>query len=279
VAAASVAAASVGPCVRLGTQGWSYPDWVGSFYPSGTRADRFLARYAEEFATVEIDSTFYGTPLPRAFRRWRASVPERFRFSLKMPREITHERRMLGTRELMRAFYDVARELGPTLGCVLVQFEASFGRTSEPEFWREIEHLPSDLRTAVEFRDPAWYVPEVQRRLNERGIALAVTDAPFVPREILAAALARDAAPFAYVRWVGDRDAVARYDRVRIDRRAALAWWGRELRPLASAGRTVYGYVNNHYEGHSPATVRTLYASLGIAHAMPAEPEQTSLFG
>ncbi len=262
----------------FGTQGWAYADWVGGMYDAATRPDGYLRAYAEEFRSVEIDSTFYGTPLPARVRKWAASVPAGFTFSCKLPREITHERRLLGAKGLIAEFYDVVREFGPKLGCVLVQFEASYGRAEEAVFRDALDAFPRDVATAFEFRDPAWYAPDVQALLEERGHALAVTDAPFVPRELMAETLARATVPFAYVRLIGVHDALDRFDAVRIPRERDIAWWARALRDSLPRVRRIYAYANNHYQGHSPATVRALYAALGVAHERPVRIEQPTLF-
>ena len=264
--------------IRLGTQGWSYADWVGDMYDSAARPETYLASYSEEFATVEIDSTFYGTPTLERVRKWAASVPEDFRFSCKLAREITHERRLHESRGLIAEFYDAMRAFGERLGCVLVQFDASFGRAEEPALRAALAAFPSDVRTAFEFRDPAWYEPDVQTFLEERGFALAVADSPFVPRDLLAAALTRGRGEFAYVRWIGAHDSFVRFDRVQVSRASDVDWWARALRALPHAPSSVYGYVNNHYSGHSPATVRALYAALGTSHVRPKRTTQTSLF-
>jgi uncharacterized protein YecE (DUF72 family) len=248
-------------------------------YDAALRPEAFLRTYAEEFSTVENDSTFYGTPLPERVRKWASVVPPGFTFSNKMVRTVTHERRMAAVDGEIREFYEAMRAFGDKLGCVLFQFDAAFSRKEEALFWNGLDAVPHGVRTAVEFRDPAWYDADVQARLEERGIALALCDAPFVPRDALAAALARTTLDFAYIRWVGVHDMFSRYDAVQLSRESEIAWWGRELRGAAPRLRQVYGYVNNHYQGHSPATVRALYAALGIAHEQPRRIEQRSLFG
>ncbi len=247
-------------------------------YDAAARPDSYLRSYAQEFATVEIDSTFYGTPPAERVRRWAASVPDGFSFSCKLPREITHERRMLDVAGLVKEFCDVVRGFGPKLACVLAQFDAAYSRAEEATFLQALEAFPRDLRIAFEFRDAAWYEPELQGALEERGFALALADAPFVPRAALAAALQRTRGDYAYVRFVGDRDAVTRFDRVCIAREADVAWWAQALRSAPASLRRVFGYVNNHYSGHSPATVRALYGALGVAHERPPRVLQTSLF-
>jgi uncharacterized protein YecE (DUF72 family) len=248
-------------------------------YDAALRPGAALKSYAEEFTTVENDSTFYGTPAPERVLKWASAVPAGFTFSNKMVRTVTHERRMTGVEDEIREFYAAMRSFGDKLGCVLFQFDATFSRDEEPAFWRGLDAVPAGVRTAVEFRDPAWYDAEVQARLEARGIALALCDAPFVPRDALAAALARQTLDFAYVRWVGAHDAFTRFDAVQCARDGEIAWWARELREAAPRLRTVHGYVNNHYQGHSPATVRALYQALGIAHERPRRIEQRSLFG
>ena len=264
--------------LTLGTQGWAYDDWAGTMYDAGARPETYLRAYAEEFASVEIDSTFYGTPSAERVAKWAASVPASFLFSCKLSREITHERRLLDCGGLVREFYDAMRVFGPKLGCVLVQFDAAYARDEEPNLRAALAAFPRDVRTAFEFRDPAWYVPEVQTMLEERGFALAVADAPFVPRELLADVLARTTLDFAYLRWIGAHDAFERFDAVGLSRERDIAWWAEALRAARPQLKRVFGYVNNHYQGHSPATVRALYAALGVTHVRPNRVEQTSLF-
>lgn len=261
----------------LGTQGWSYADWVGPMYEVGAPPQTYLSAYADEFRTVEIDSTFYGTPSPERVASWAERVPDGFRFSCKLDREVTHKRRLLDAGEAIGAFYAAARAFGPKLGCVLAQFDAGFGRDQEPLLRETLDAFPPDVRTAFEFRDPAWYDADVQALLEGRGFALAVSDAPFVPRELFSALLSWTEAPFAYVRLLGARGAVDRFDLVRLQRDDDIRWWAHTLRSLPPSVGTVYGYANNHYQGHSPATVRALYEALGIDHERPRLMQQ-SLF-
>ena len=262
----------------LGTQGWSYADWAGVMYDAAARPDTYLRSYAQEFGSVEVDSTFYGTPAADRVRKWAATVPAGFTFSCKLPREITHERRMLGVKGLVAEFYDAMRAFGPKLGCVLVQFEASYARAEESVFRDALDAFPRDVATAFEFRDPAWYAPDIQSMLEERGHALAVTDAPFVPRDVMADVLRRTTVPFAYVRLIGAHDALDVFDEVRIDRTSEIAWWAAAIGEAMPGLQRVFGYVNNHYQGHSPATVRALYAALGVARERPRRITQQTLF-
>src|SRR6266851_4959697 len=98
--------------ILIGTQGWNYTAWVGPFYPPRTRAPEFLAAYARAFRAVEVDSTFYAVPDPRAVRLWAERTPPEFAFALKMPKEVTHDRRLRDADDVVRGFLDRARQLG-----------------------------------------------------------------------------------------------------------------------------------------------------------------------
>ena len=107
--------------IRLGTQGWNYDAWVGPFYPPGTRSGEFLRIYTRAFDTVEVDSTFYAVPSAKTVRGWAERAPEGFTFALKMPQEITHERKLRDSDDILAEFMERARELGNKLGPILIQ--------------------------------------------------------------------------------------------------------------------------------------------------------------
>jgi uncharacterized protein YecE (DUF72 family) len=113
--------------LRIGTQGWNYADWVGGFYPGGTKPAAFLATYARAFDVVEVDSTFYAIPAAKTVRGWAERTPPGFTFTLKVPQQITHERRLVDADDLAAEFWDAARELGDKLGPVLLQMGPDFG--------------------------------------------------------------------------------------------------------------------------------------------------------
>ena len=116
--------------MRVGTQGWNYEDWVGPFYPRGTRAAEFLDLYARAFETVEIDSTFYAAPSAAAIKSWRARAPEGFTYSLKLVREITHEERLRGCGDRLERFCERVRPLGDRLALILIQMPPDFSPRS-----------------------------------------------------------------------------------------------------------------------------------------------------
>lgn len=265
--------------IRLGTQGWNYDAWVGPFYPENTRPADFLTVYARAFDTVEVDSTFYAVPPARTMHGWAQRTPPGFTFALKLPQEITHERRFRGVEDVAREFFDRARALEDKLGPVLIQLGPDFHPGELPALAKFLRILPEDIAFAVEFRDRGWIHDGVIGLLAEHGVALALTDGRWIPRKQMLALAERPTADFAYIRWMGADREIADYSRLQIDRSRELELWAGVISQLARTGRTVYGYVNNHFAGHSPASVRELQHML---HLSPVDPgqlgEQMTLF-
>jgi uncharacterized protein YecE (DUF72 family) len=259
------------PRIRIGTQGWNYDAWVGPFYPVGTRPADYLAVYARAFDTVEVDSTFYAIPPAKTVRGWAERTPPGFTFALKLPQEITHERRLRDAGDLTQTFVDRARELGEKLGPVLVQLGPDFAPGELPALVSFLPTLPRDLRVAIEFRQRGWLTDGVLALLAEHGVALALSDGRWVPRKVMAQLATRPTADFVYVRWMGPNRDIVDYSRVQVDRTRDLELWSAVLWPLVEKGFDVYGYINNHFAGHSPASARELQRLLG---QKPVEPEQ-----
>ena len=265
--------------LRLGTQGWNYDAWVGPFYPEGTRPAEYLTVYARAFETVEVDSTFYAIPPVKTVRGWYDRTPPGFTFALKLPQEITHERKLRDSADLAEQFFDRARELGVKLGPVLIQLGPDFGPVELPALANLLPTLPRDIKFAVEFRQRGWINDGVLALLAEHGVALTITDARWIPRKQMLALAKRPTANFIYFRWMGGNREVVDYSRIQIDRSRELEQWAEVLATLAKVRVKVYGYVNNHFAGHSPQSVRELQRLLGQAPVNPESlGEQMSLF-
>ena len=265
--------------IRLGTQGWNYDAWVGPMYPEGTRPVDFLSVYSRAFSTVEVDSTFYAIPPAKTVRSWAERTPGDFIFALKLPQEITHERRLRDSTELEDLFYDRARELGPKLGPILMQLGPDFPPSELPALASFLPRIPADIRVAVEFRQRGWIHDGIIALLAEHNVALALVDGRWIPRKLMQSLAARPTADFAYVRWMGPNRDIVDYSRIQFDRSRELESWAAILQALAERKTIVYGYVNNHFAGHSPASVRELQILLGQKPVMPdALGEQLSFF-
>ncbi len=265
--------------IRLGTQGWNYDAWVGPFYPVDTRSPDYLTVYSRAFDTVEVDSTFYAIPPVKTIRGWYERTPPGFTFALKMPQEISHERRLRDAGPVAEEFFDRARELYDKLGPVLIQLGPDFGPSELPALANLLPTLPRDIKFAVEFRHRGWINDGVVALLAEHGIALAITDARWIPRKQMLALAARPTASFTYIRWMGANRDIVDYSRIQIDRVRELEQWSDVLTTLSKVKVKVYGYVNNHYAGHSPQSVRELQRMLGQPWVDPETlGEQMSLF-
>jgi len=265
------------PSVRIGTQGWNYDAWIGSFYPSGTRPGDFLSAYARAFDTVEVDSTFYAIPPASTVRGWFERTPKRFQFALKMPQEITHERKLRDCEAQTALFFERARELGDKLGPILIQLGPDFAPSELPALAGFLRILPSDIRIAVEFRQRAWIHEGILALLKDHNVAVALTDARWIARRTMLALAERPTASFAYIRWMGPNRDIVDYSRIQHDRTREIEAWAQAIRSMPV--REVYGYVNNHFAGHSPESARQLQGLVGQQPVNPRDlEEQMSLF-
>lgn len=170
----------------VGTSGYSYPAWKGSFYPAKLPAKGMLGHYASHFGTVEINNTFYRPPTAAGLQAWADQVPAGFRFVLKAPQEITHRKRLAGVDEQVASFLEAAGTLGQRLGAVLFQLPPFFRKDAD-KLRGLLELLPPGCRAAVEFRHPSWFDTETYSLLRRHDAALCLADAddeldvPFVP--------------------------------------------------------------------------------------------------
>jgi uncharacterized protein YecE (DUF72 family) len=182
--------------IRVGTSGFSYPGWRGSFYPEELPSKKFLSYYSEHFRTTEINNTFYRFPTVSLTETWYSEVPSNFRFTLKLRQEITHRRKLKNVDDEMELFLKGAAGLKEKLATILVQL---------PPFYRkDLETLEDFLvkfasrsRLAFEFRHVSWLTDEVYELLRAHRSALAVVEkeeeeGPDVPRVVTG--------PFVYIR-------------------------------------------------------------------------------
>ncbi|MGD8815370.1 MAG: DUF72 domain-containing protein [Anaerolineales bacterium] len=242
----------------LGTQGFSFDDWVGPFYPEGTPKRRYLEAYAKRFPSVEINSSFYGTPRTTTVRSWYERTPDHFRFSAKFPRLITHDKKLEQTEADTHAFVTTMQILDEKLAVLILQFAYDFTPDHFDRLDAFLNALPGDARYAVEVRNRKWLTPKLSSMLSERNVALVLQDLQYMPK------LDWITADFTLIRWLGRRKDISRFDEIQIDRTSALEGWAEKVRRFMASGVDVYGYFNNHYAGHSPASVRQFSEMVGI---------------
>jgi uncharacterized protein YecE (DUF72 family) len=255
------------PGILLGTSAFTAAGWEGSFYPKGMRSADYLAFYATQFATVEVDSTFYGCPSARTVNNWAARTPEDFIFSVKIPQVITHEKALVGCDSEFDEFVKTLDILGPKLGPIIFQFP-SFDRwkfSKQGHFLAVLtaflKKLPADHKFVVEIRNKNWLDARFGDVLREYKVALALTDTSFMPRPWeMKEKVDLITTDFTYVRWLGDRKGIEKqtktWDKVIVDRRADLLEWVDLLRKVHERRIQILAFANNHYAGHGPATVK-----------------------
>jgi uncharacterized protein YecE (DUF72 family) len=230
--------------VWVGTSGYNYPEWKGSFYPEKMPAAEMLPYYAARFPTVEINNTFYRMPNEKTVGGWSEATPERFKLTLKAPKRITHDARLKDCAENTQRFLEVAATLGPKLGALLFQLPPNF-KKDLARLDSFLETLPPGVCAAFEFRNPSWLDDDVYARLKAKGLALCVADSERLstPVEITA--------DYAYFRL---RDEGYKPD--------DIARWAQTIRAATADCRDVYVYFKHEEEGKGPEFGRLLMDAL-----------------
>jgi uncharacterized protein YecE (DUF72 family) len=228
--------------LRVGTSGFSYPEWRGGFYPAGLPASRFLAEYATRLNAVEINNTFQRFPNPATLDRWIRETPDGFRLCLKAQRALTYSAAAFPKDAAARDFGGRMEALGDRAGPVLLQFPPTQKRN--PEL---LELLLSSLArpVAVEFRDPGWLDAEVYAVVERHAGAVVVTDQEDWP-------LADAAGGFRYYRLRRDYEA------------SQLEPWAERLAAEVRSGLEVYAFLR-----HSPRAPERALALLAAASGRP----------
>jgi len=230
--------------IRVGTSGWNYPEWKGSFYPADMKPAGMLAYYTQRFSTVEVNNTFYRMPTQKAVDGWAATAPDGFRFVLKAPQRITHFARLRDVDDPVRFFCDTARTLGPKLGPLLFQLPP-YLRFDAERLEGFLAQLPPRLSAAFEFRDPSWFRDETYALLTRHRAALCIADGEALATPVVATA------PFGYLR-------LRRADYSDTD----LDAWAAHVRE-ARGWKRVYVYFKHEESGRGPALARALLERLG----------------
>lgn len=260
--------------LRLGTCSWTAKGWEKAFYPPGTKSTNFIAEYAKRFSSVEIDASFYGVPRDSTLLKWRDTTPPGFVFAAKAPKEITHDRFLVGCEPALKHFLSAMELLGDKCGPLLFQFPYFAKRTGvDINVFLEklalfLPLLPeSGFQFAVEVRNKHWVSEPLLDLLGTHGVALTLIDHPWMSRpRTLFNHLDLQTAPFLYIRWLGDRYAMETktkiWNEVVENQDDRTAEWVPSIKTALEHQLGVYGYVNNHYSGYAPYDVEVLEAAL-----------------
>ena len=235
----------------VGTSGYNYPEWKGSFYPKDLAAAKMLPYYAERFNTVEINYTFYRMPNETLVAGWAAQTPSPWKITLKAPRRITHDSRLKNCGDLVAGFCRVAATLGDKLGALLFQLPPNL-KKDLGLFDAFLAELPPRAPAAFEFRNVSWLEDDVFERLKAQNLALCVADSEKLSTP------SRITADFAYFRL---RDEGYRPD--------DIARWAETIRRETVSCRDVYVYFKHEDEGKGPEFATLLRERLGAGPAAP----------
>ena len=232
--------------IWVGTSGYNYPEWKGSFYPETLPSAKMLPYYAERFPTVEINYTFYRMPNEKLAAGWAAQTPSPYRLTLKAPRRITHDSRLKNTGDLVNGFCQVAATLGDKLGALLFQLPPNL-KKDLALFDSFLADLPPRVTAAFEFRHPSWFDDEVFERMRTRNLALCVSDSEKLSAPVVVTA------DYAYFRLRDEGYTPADIER-----------WAATILRETSACRDVFVYFKHEEEGKGPEFAHLLMRHLGI---------------
>ena len=240
--------------VHIGTSGYSYKEWKGTFYPADIKPEGMLAYYATKLSTVEINNTFYRMPSPTVLANWATQVPDDFTFVLKAPQRITHQKKLKNAGEVVESFVTIAHALGKKLGPLLFQLPPFMKKDVETlrAFLAPVAALPEPPKVALEFRHPSWKSDDVHEVMRAHGAALCIaeSDDAVVDSNDLEAPLVSTAS-WGYLR-------LRRTDYEEAD----LAAWATRLR--AQTWTDAYVFLKHEDEGKGPRFAAKLKTILGV---------------
>lgn len=249
--------------IRIGTSGYSYKDWVGPFYPPGTKPADYLAYYARHLNTCEINYTYYRPPDPRTLARMVEKSAGRVHFVVKANQEMTHSRQAADAD--YRSFKSALAPLidSDTFGCILAQFPYSFKPQDDSrDYLVRLKERFSPLPVVVEFRHQPWVTEETFELLKRNDLGFCCVDEPRLKG--LMPPIAEATSGIGYVRfhgrnaekWWNHESPEQRYD-YRYDKQE-LAEWAPKIRELEQKTKTTYIFTNNHFQAKAIDNARML---------------------
>ena len=232
--------------IWIGTSGYNYPEWKGSFYPADLATAKMLPYYAARFPTVEINYTFYRMPNEKLVSGWIAQTPSPYKLTMKAPRRITHDSRLKNCGDLVTAFCGVAGTAGEKLGALLFQLPPNM-KLDLGLFDAFLDTLPPKVCAAFEFRHTSWLTDEVFERLQRRNLALCVADSEKLSTPV------RVTADYGYFRL---RDEGYTSDHIK--------QWAETIARETASCRDVFVYFKHEEEGKGPEFARLLRDHLHV---------------
>lgn len=236
--------------VYIGTSGWQYSNWQGSFYPLDLPISRWLSFYSKYFDTVEVNSSFYRQPKSSTFQKWRKETPKNFTFSIKGNRFITHTKRISQCEQPLKVFFDNASVLENS-SVILWQLSPSLKQDLE-RLSVFLKLLPKTFRHAFEFRHQSWVSERTWKLLKKYNSAAVFQDWRDWPQ------ISEVTANFVYLRFHGSKTL---YASNYTDKE--LSEWAGRIGKWINEGKDVYAYFNNDAEGFATSNALTLKKLVG----------------
>jgi uncharacterized protein YecE (DUF72 family) len=268
------------PSLFVGTSSWSSPDWRGTFYPDDTEPGEMIRVYANKLSTVEIDSTWYRIPSRKMVDAWKSKTPEKFIFSAKVPKAISHDKYLEGCEAELNQFISVMSILGEKLGPLILQFPY-VAKGKDPneyatgaDFMRRLKNfvplLPREFKWGIEIRNPKWIQAPLLDLLRSQELSLVFID--YYTMDPLPKLAHREdvfTAPFSYIRFLGNRQEIESavkkaqeeglrerpWESIIKDRTEQMKLWIPPIKKLLDIKMPIYVYFNNHYAGYAPGSV------------------------
>jgi uncharacterized protein YecE (DUF72 family) len=237
--------------IFVGTSGWTYDDWAGTFYPQDVKGSERLGFYVTQFNTVEINATFYRLPSQVMLDAWNRRLPADFHLIVKGSRVVTHLKKLSDCHDPVELFIERVKQL-TTLKVILWQLPPSLHKDLD-RLDKFLAALPQDVRHAVEFRHASWWDAEVVELLKRHEAAFVAVSHPKLPDTIY------PTTDFLYLRFHGLGRQLYRYDYSEDE----LKDWAARVKPHLS-GRTLYAFFNNDFEAHAPRNAE-MFRSMLIA--------------
>jgi uncharacterized protein YecE (DUF72 family) len=224
----------------IGTSGFQYAEWKGTFYPEDLSTAKMLPFYAERFSTTEINYTFRRIPSAKTIQAWWNTTPERFKFSLKAPQKVTHFAKMRNCGDTLRYFYQVISDLEAKLGVVLFQLPPAFKKDTAL-LAAFLNDVPPGMRAAFEFRDASWFGDDVFELLKSKNIALCLAESEKLVTPVVATA------DYGYLR-------LRREDYSPVD----MARWAHAIKEKKAVWSDAFVYLKHEESGMGPKLARQL---------------------
>jgi uncharacterized protein YecE (DUF72 family) len=231
--------------IWIGTSGFQYSEWKGTFYPEDLSTAKMLPYYAERLSTTEVNYTFRRIPSAKSIQAWWDATPERFKFSLKAPQKVTHFAKLRNCGDTLRYFYQIISDLEAKLGVVLFQLPPAFKKDA-PLLSAFLEDFPPGMRAAFEFRHESWLDDEVYTILKNKNVALCIADSDKLATPVVVTS------DYGYLR-------LRREDYQAAD----VARWAEEIRGQKDRWSDAFVYFKHEESGMGPKLATQLLEILG----------------